>query len=462
MLPQLTSPLFEGATLLFPSGPGMYLPYEFEGVRVEAAAARTTAWIGTQLMISPIYDVKGPDAVRFLNAVCINEFSTLTANGVRHAVICNERGQIMTDGVVIKLAENHFRTYWLNPPIDFLLQTSGMDVEGQDVSLTEYFIQIDGERSLEILERACGCDLHDIGFARHRMTQIGGKDMRVLRLGMSGSLGYEVHGPMADFDEVYSKIWEAGKALGAKKLGMHAYAGPNHTPGGFPNIFIHYPLPWYESEQGRFAGLSEYLAQRPHLTGFNVHRQLHGSVGDDLEVRFVTPYDVGWGYLVNKRKTEPFLGREALAALAPHPPRTLVTLEWNADDVGAVYATQLMGRETPPCDAIDHQVDLNYQAFALGMGQPGKGWIYRADLVQADGKTIGISSGRTIDHASRRMLSLAFIEPAHAAEGTALTLVWGTPGTPQKHIRVKVARTPYHDSIPNGQRDVSDIPRPAL
>ncbi|WP_434106206.1 hypothetical protein [Paraburkholderia caffeinilytica] len=460
MFPQLNSPLFEGATLLFPMGPGLVLPYEFDGVRVEAAACRDAAWIGTQLMISPIYDIKGPDAIKFLNSVCINDFTKLGENGVRHAVICNERGQIMTDGVVMKLGEQHYRTYWLNPPIEFLVETSGLDVHGEDVSFTEYFIQVDGERSLEILERACGHDLHDIDFARHRMTKIGDKDMRVLRLGMSGGLGYEVHGPIADFDEVYSKIWEAGKALGAKKLGMHAYAGPNHTPGGFPNIFIHYPLPWFESEQGRFAGLTDFLMQRPAQASFSVHRQLRGSVGAELDVRFVTPYDVGWGNLVNLKKPEAFIGREALAAQAEQPPRTVVTLEWNAEDVAAVYATQLMGRDIEPCEEIDRPIDLYYQDFALSMGQPGRGLIYRADRVMAaDGRAIGISTGRTVDYHSRRMLSLAFIDSAHAVESRELTLLWGTPDKPQKEIRVTVARCPYHDAIPNGLRDVSDIPR---
>jgi glycine cleavage system aminomethyltransferase T len=455
MLPSLNSPLYDGVTLIAPAGPGMLLPYEFDGVRVEAAACRDAAWIGTQLMITPIYDVKGPDAVRFLNSVCINDFTKLGESGVRHAVICNERGQIMTDGVVIKLAEQHYRTYWLNPPLEFLLQTSGMDVQGEDMSFTEYFIQVDGERSLEILERACGHDLHDIGFARHRMTKIGDKDMRVLRLGMSGGLGYEVHGPMADFDEVYSRLWAAGQPLGAKKLGMHAYASFNHTPGGFPNIFIHYPLPWFESEAGRFAGLSDFLAQRPHQTGFSVNRQLRGSVGDDLAARFVTPHDVGWSYLVNLKKPDAYPGREALAALAEQPPRTVVTLEWNADDVAAVYATQLMGRAVEPCEDIARPVDMHYQDFGLG-----KGFVYRADHVMtAEGRHVGISSGRTVDYHSRRMLSLAFVDTDQAIEGRTLTLRWGTPGTVQKDIRVTVAKCPYHDAVPNGQRDVSGIPR---
>ncbi len=115
------------------------------------------------------------------------------------------------------------------------------------------------------------------------MTKIDGKDMRVIRLGMSGNLAYEVHGPIQEFDAVYRKIWEAGRSFGAKKLGFRAYC-MNHTEGGFPNIFIHYPMPWYESEPG----LAEFCTARlgEGSYGFNYNRRLYGSVGNDLQSRF--------------------------------------------------------------------------------------------------------------------------------------------------------------------------------
>ena len=444
------SPVYEGATMLFPMAPGITLPFEYTGVKDEVLASKASAWIGTQLMTSPIYDVKGPDAVKFLNSICVNDFSRLGAKGIRHAIICNEKGQILTDGVVMKIAENTYRTYWLNPPIDYFLKKSGMNVKGEVITGQEYFIQISGEKSLEILEKACECDLHDIKFATHRLTKIGDKDMRVLRLGMSGNLAYEVHGPIADFEEVYNKIWEAGKSFGAKKLGMLAYSGPNHTEAGFPNILIHYPMPWFESDPG----LTEYMMANLQLSFFNFNRRFLGSDGDNPQHRFVTPYDVGWGFLVNFNHE--FTGKKALEVIAKNPTRTVVTLEWNADDIGSIYASQFQGRGVEPCERIDLPVDMYYQDNVVGF--PAVGYIYRADKVLADGKQIGISTGRTHSYYYHTMISLAFIDPKYAVEGKELTLIWGTPGTPQKEIRVKVARFPYIDLIRNEDRDVSTIP----
>lgn len=142
---EFRNPVMEGATYLFQMAPGVLLPFEYQGVKPEISAYQTSAWIGTSLMISPIFDVYGPDVIRFFNSICINDFSKLGMTGLRHAVICNEKGQILTDGVAIKVAEDRIRTYWLNPPLAYLAEQSGMDIHVEDRTGKEYIIQIDGE-----------------------------------------------------------------------------------------------------------------------------------------------------------------------------------------------------------------------------------------------------------------------------------------------------------------------------
>lgn len=444
---QQFSPAMETATLLFQMAPGLLVPYEFGGVEYEIDGYRKSAWIGTTLMISPIYDVTGPDAVKFLNSICVNDFTNLTMKGLRHAVICNEKGQVLTDGVVIRIAEDRYRTYWLNPPIDYFLKTSGMNVTGEEMTGKEYFIQISGEKSLEILEDAFKADLHDIKFATHRKETMDGKEVEIVRLGMSGNLAYEIHGPMAEFDEVYRQVWESGKKFGARKLGMHAYNLFNHTEAGFPNIHLHYPLPWFESG----ADMAKYMYENPQNSMFNINRKLKGSVGDDLQTRFVTPYDVGWGFLV--KYNHEFRGREALEELSKNPPRTSVTLEWNAEDVGAVFSTQFQPGEEA-CESIAAESELTVKSNSF-RGEAA----YRADRILCDGKDVGISSGRIVSYHYNSMISLGFIDPAYAKEGTELTLIWGTPGTRQMNIRVKVAKLPYNsDFIRNEKKDVEEIP----
>ena len=80
-----------------------------------------------------------------------------------------------------------------------------------------------GPRSLEILEKASGDDLHDIKFFHHRVSRIAGKEVRIFRMGMAGTLAYEVHGNIDDAHDVYKAIFGAGKEYGMKKMGQQAY-----------------------------------------------------------------------------------------------------------------------------------------------------------------------------------------------------------------------------------------------
>ena len=84
---------------------------------------------------------------------------------------------------------------------------------------------------------------------------------------------------------------------------------------------------------------------------------------------------------------------------------------------------------------------------------------YHADLVLSpDGREAGFSAGRVASITYRRMISLGFISREHATLGTELTIVWGNPGTRQKHIRAKVARFPYLLEERNDKVDVEKIP----
>jgi len=281
------------------------------------------------------------------------------------------------------------------------------------------------------------------------MSAIAGAPVRVLRLGMYGGLAYEVHGDPADAEAVYRAIWEAGQPYGMVKQGRMSYV-MQHTEAGFPNINMHYPMPWYEDE-----GLGAFYDQHPMHNFYNKYRELVGSVGDDLQARYVTPFQVGWGGLVDFGHD--FIGRQALQREAEQDRWAAVTLVWDADDVADIVASQYRGEDVEPYDAIEERaVDIYFNMTTR------RGFVYHADWVlDADGQRIGTSAVRIKSVHYRRMISLGFIDRRHAAEGTQLAVLWGRPGTPQKRVRVTVARLPYYDLPNNNAIDVESIPRQA-
>jgi len=442
----MTPTINEGVFTFMANG-GM-VPFVYNGWREETLASKETAYFCTVLTTSPIFDIQGPDAKKFMTSFCVNDFTNAKPGGIRHAISCNEKGQIMADGVVMTLAEDHFRTYWLAPMVDYYASVTDMDITCTNLFMQEFFIQIAGPKSLQIIEEAAEEDIHDLKFAKHRMIKIADTDVRILRLGMAGTLAYELHGDIAKFEDVYKKLWEIGVTYGAKKMGNQAYV-MNHTEGGFPNINMHYPLPWFEVPE-----IAEYLADKPMEAFYNWNRYLIGSCGSDLESRFRTPYDVGWGNLVNFNHDFP--GKEALQEIAKNPPLTCVTLEWNADDLGVVFASQFRGKDVEPYDEIgENPVDVNFN-----VNISNGGFIYHQDYVLDGDERVGISAMRTRSAYYQKMISLGFIKKELAVPGKELYVLWGRPGTPQYKIRATVAPTPYveKDFTNNKFIDVEDIP----
>ena len=431
----LDSGIFKGASTIINLN-GDYLPFEYSGPKSEFLASRESAWLGINLNNTPVYDVYGTDAAILFNRVCVNrDFSLMKAGQSKHALICNGNGYLLADGVVMKREDGSFRTYWMAPVLQYYVETSGLDVRGE-YKQDEYFFQIDGPKSLEILEKACECDLHDIKFARNKTVTICGTEMVVHRLGMSGSLAYEVHGDASDAETAYARIREVLETFGGKPQGVRNYGILNHTPAGYPNQLQHYAYALLDTD----SKLTEFAKQSCWLM------PLLGSAASDPEAFYVTPFDIGWGYLVNF--DHDFMGKAALEKLKESTHKQAVTLIWNTEDVGDVFMSQFRGKDVEPYDSLHAHSQLAAEDVGI-----------RADFVTADGENIGIASGRTFAYYERRMISLGFINKKYAKIGNEVKILWGSPGHPQKEIRATIAPFPYYnEEIRNETFDVSYIP----
>jgi glycine cleavage system aminomethyltransferase T len=300
--------------------------------------------------------------------------------------------------------------------------------------------QLGGPRSLEVIEAATGEDFHDLAFGAHRLSSIDGMEVRIIRIGMAGSLAYEVHGNFKDSIPVYNAILKAGQSYGIRRLGRHAYWNC-HTENGFPQFIIHFAYAWEKDKdfmkylEYNNIGQGVYSASRSALTG---------SCGPDLESRFFNPIELGWGPTINYNHD--FVGKEALEKIKNSAHREMVTLVWNPDDILDIYRSEFEKGE--PYAQMEGPEDT----------LPSGGFEYRADKVLVGDKHVGISTGRIFSWFYREMISLAVVDAEYSAIGTEVIVLWGDPGTRQKKIRAKVNRFPYMNIDRNETLDVITIP----
>jgi glycine cleavage system aminomethyltransferase T len=412
-------------------GKGYAVPMEYTDWRDEVMSWKKGCYIHAGLNDAPTFRVKGPDAVKFFSDVSVNSFTKFPVGGIKHCIMCNKDGLIMTHGILLRSAEDEFESFFLAPYAAYKFYTGNYNAKDEWIQ-DQVIYQVAGPKSLETLEVTTGECLHDIQFARHRMSKIAGADVRICRVGMAGSLAYEVHAKKNIAREVYNAIFKAGEHFGIKKLGFYAYQ-LSHTEDGFPQGFMHFPYPWGEDR-----GMMDFLK----MPGFT--SPVRGSMGQDMRLRYRNPVELGWAKTI--KFDHDFIGREALEKEAANPCRAMVTLEWNTEDILDVHMSQ-------------YQIGEHYMPMTPShFGQMhGKGMLV-ADQVLKDGKMIGISSGRNYSYYYRKMISLCSIDIGFSKSGTEVTVLWGDPGTRQKEIRATVARFPYLNENRNENIDVSTIP----
>jgi len=401
--------------------------WEFNGWERETLAWKTGCSLHAGLSDAGSCIVKGPNALAFLQALVINSLETFPVGSMKHAVMLTDEGLIAAHGIIERQSDDEFHCFAGAPPGPmFPLDQVPPGVE--ILRLRNYLFQISGPTSLQLLERVAGESLRDIKFLRFRTkVRIGGVDTEVARIGMSGNLAYELHGPLEEGPAVYDALVQAGGDLGLERLGWGSYL-VNHVEGGFPQVT------WTMT----MAVPSDMWPMVAPMY------QVSGSVDPmDMRARTRTPVEVRWHNMA--RFDHDFPGRALLEAEVADPQRTTVTLRWNPDDIADIHAS-LTRKDAPP-----------YKQLALPYA-PQQWPQSHADHVTIGEARIGWSSGTIYSLHYREFLSMGCLKVAHTDIGTEVTVHWGDYNGPIKPVRATVERFPYLDLPRNSDIDVTKLP----
>jgi vanillate/3-O-methylgallate O-demethylase len=191
--------------------------WQFSGWKAESMSWKRGCYIHAGLSATGPLSLKGPDAERFLESLCINSFAKFPIGSMKHAVMCNDDGLFAAHGITERKAEDEFEFFAAPPwPVQRLAGTS-YRVEAR--TRNDYLFQIAGPTSLKTLEKVTGDSLRDIRFLRFRESPDRGTKVEVARIGMSGNLAYELHGPIEDGPKIYDAVYRAGQEFGIERVG---------------------------------------------------------------------------------------------------------------------------------------------------------------------------------------------------------------------------------------------------
>lgn len=368
-----------------------------------------------------LWDVEfeGPEALKLFRDTGVNSFENFAVGQAKHLVQCDSNGKVISEGILMRLGEDRFSSqggtaFWSA----FQLNKRGYNATWKECQTFQ--LQVSGPTALAVCQAVAGNDLLDIKFMHFREVNIAGCNVKALRQGMAGEVGFEFHGDMKDKEAVYAAILAAGHDHHIRRLGRRT-AMINHLEAAFPTSLWHFVTSNFGPESD---GYLEFIYGNFDLKG--IVPSLQGSFeGETIDDYLLSPYELGWGRSV--KFDHDFTGRNALEREAKNPRRTRVTLEFNNEDVVDLYAS--LFAEGEPYEFLE--VPL-----------PNR-WMIWADAIIKNGNTVGISSTPGYSLYFRKVLTLAFIDVSLSEPGTEVEVLWGSPGTKQKLIRATVAPAPY-------------------
>ncbi|HGY9636918.1 TPA: 2Fe-2S iron-sulfur cluster-binding protein [Pseudomonas putida] len=175
-------------------------------------------------------DVRGPDAAELLNRMYTFAFLKQPVGRSRYALMTNEHGVVIDDGVCARFAENHFYVTATTSGVDRIYQQMlkwnaqwRLNVDIANVTAAISAVNVAGPDSRKVLEKVCAdLDLSAEGFPYLgvRLGTVAGIKARLLRVGFVGELGYEIHVPARYALKLWDALIEAGKEFDIRPFGV--------------------------------------------------------------------------------------------------------------------------------------------------------------------------------------------------------------------------------------------------
>ncbi|UTW08906.1 2Fe-2S iron-sulfur cluster-binding protein [Pseudomonas benzenivorans] len=175
-------------------------------------------------------DVRGPDAAELLERMYTLPFKKQPVARTRYALMTNEHGVVIDDGVCARLADNHFYVTATTSGVDRIYQQMlkwnaqwRLNVDIANVTAAIAAVNLAGPLSRQVLEKVCqDVDLSAEAFPYMgvRTGRVADIPARLMRVGFVGELGYEIHVPARYAERLWDVLMDAGAEFRIRPFGV--------------------------------------------------------------------------------------------------------------------------------------------------------------------------------------------------------------------------------------------------
>lgn len=205
---------------------GWDMPVQYRSILEEHKAVRQRAGLFDVSHMGEA-DVKGPDALKFLQHLVTNDCSKLFPGRVLYTVMCYPHGGVVDDLLVyMRGPEDYFLCInagnvdkdiaWMQE------QAKGFNCTVTNRSADYAQLAIQGPRAVEIVQTLTPVNLAEVKYYHFTEGEVAGVPCLISRTGYTGEDGVELYCPTADGEKLAEAVFAAGAPLGLELAGLGA------------------------------------------------------------------------------------------------------------------------------------------------------------------------------------------------------------------------------------------------
>ena len=180
------------------------------------------------------FEVKGPDAIAFVNRICSNDVTKLVDGQAHYSALTTPEGTVVDDLLVYRFG-----------PEDLLLVVNAGTTEkdwdwigslkrDEQVALTNRSadfcqIAIQGPDAIAILQTLTETPLEEIKYYHFREGVVDGVPAIISRTGYTGEDGFEVYAASDKAEQIWDRILDAGQSRNSRRHLALRSCGSKHA-----------------------------------------------------------------------------------------------------------------------------------------------------------------------------------------------------------------------------------------
>jgi aminomethyltransferase len=205
---------------------GYNMPVQYEGLNVEHHTVRNNVGVFDVSHMGE-FMVSGDGALDLIQEITSNDVSKLTDGKVQYSCFPNGKEGIVDDLLVYRLAEDEYMLVVNASNIEkdwkWIESHNSFDADLEDKSDEISLLAVQGPNAAKALQTLTDVNLESMKYYTFEIGNFAGfQDVIISATGYTGSGGFEIYFRNEHAEEIWKKIFEAGKDLDIKPVGLGA------------------------------------------------------------------------------------------------------------------------------------------------------------------------------------------------------------------------------------------------